>query len=400
MSIWNKILLVCIFLMAVVLFVLSARALQAHRIWSECYNKHVEAIAAAEQQAKDIVNGNQEAGQMGLRQAKLELYKLLIGRGRVWDNCRPINVEKGPDPTNPPHDRVLVTLQTATPDAVEAKSVLYAFEDKPASEGGSYMGQFTVEQVIGDKIAVRPSVRLSDSEYAHVQASQQAGTPWRLYELMPSDDHDVFANLTEEEKKAMFPNEETFGDKAYSTVDDYLYDGQIMMKKEADELGLHGMVVMVDEGGKPVRDEQGLYREVADGKGMFIRTLRDYEVFFDEQHRMRAMTVDRLRVVQRDLQFLKESLADAALEKQFREKEIDDLGRELKDKSAEREAVLALEGKLDAAIVAMKKAIADLIARNEAAMAQVGQIQIDAARIVNARAAGVVQSSGRQPVRP
>lgn len=405
MSIWNKILLGCIFVTALVLFVLSARALQAHRVWHESYNKHKEAIAAAEQEAKDLV-GNLEPGSTGLLRAKLELYELLIGRGRVWDNCQPVNVAKDQDPaTN--RERVLVTLQTKKP--VEADSVLYAFEDKPASEGGRYLGQFTVTQVGGDQIILRPSVRLSNSEFAQVQASQQAATPWRLYELMPTDDHKVLAKLTDEEKKAMFPNETTLGDdpevgKNYSTYEDYLFDGKIITKGEAEQKGLHGKVVMVDESEdpKPLRGEDGLYTEVEDtqAKGMFIRTLRDYEVLFDEEHRLRSTVIDRIRVAERDLQSLQQALDDSRLQRQARQKEIRDREQEKQKVLHERDSVVAHEAKLDAAIASMKRAIADLIARNEATIAQVGRIQADAARVINARTSGVVQTTQRQPAGP
>lgn len=401
MSIWNKILLGCIFVTALALFVLSARALQAHRVWHQSYNKHKEAIAAAEQEAKDLL-GTPERGSTRLLRAKIELYELLIGRGRVWDNCQPVNVAKDQDPaTN--RERVLVTLQTKKP--VEADSVLYAFEDKPASEGGRYLGQFTVTQVGGDQVILRPSVRLSDAEFAHVQASQQASTPWRLYELMPTDDHKVLAELTDEEKKVMFPNETTFGDdpegKDYSTYQDYLFDGKIITKGEAEQKGLHGKVVMVDESDPPkaIRGEDGLYTEVEDtqAKGMFIRTLRDYEVLFDEEHRLRSTVIDRIRVAERDLQYLQRALDDSRLQRQARQKEIRDREQEKQKVLHERDSVVAHEAKLDAAIASMKRAIADLIARNEATIAQVGRIQGDAARVINARTAGVAQTSQRQP---
>jgi hypothetical protein len=397
MSIWNKILLGCIFVTALVLFVLSARALQAHRVWHESYNKHKEAIAVAEQEAKDLL-GTPERGSTGLLRAKIELYELLIGRGRVWDNCQPVNVAKDQDPaTN--RERVLVTLQTGKP--VEADSVLYAFEDKPASEGGRYLGQFTVTQVGGDQIILRPSVRLSNSEFAQVQASQQASTPWRLYELMPTDDHKVLAKLTDEEKKAMFPGGDPEADKDYATYEDYLFDGKIITKGEAEQKGLHGKVVMVDESEdpKPIRGEDGLYTEVQDtqAKGMFIRTLRDYEVLFDEEHRLRSTVIDRIRVAERDLQYLQQALDDSRLQRQARQKEIRDREQEKQEVLHERDSVVAHEAKLDVAIASMKRAIADLIARNEATIAQVGRIQADAARVINARTAGVVQTTQRQP---
>ena len=403
MSIWNKILLGFIFVAALTLFILGARALQAHRVWRESYNAHEEAIAAAEQQAKDLV-GTLEPGSAGLLRAKLDLYKILIGRGRVWDNCEPVNVAKDQDPATK-QERVLVTLRTEKP--IEANSVLYAFEDKPASEGGAYLGQFTVTQVGGEQIIMRPSIRLSGPEFARVQGSQQAKTPWRLYELMPTDDHDVLAELTDAEKEAMFPSKTTSEDnpegaESYATYEDYQFDGKIITKEEAETKGLNGTVVMVDEADKPLRNEDGLYTEVEDAqaKGMFIRTLRDYEVLFDEEHRLRSLIVDRLLVADRDLKFLQQAMEDSRLQRQARQEEIRDLEQEKEKVLHERDSVVAHQATLDGAIASMKQAIADLIARNEATIAMVGRIQAEASRIINARTAGVVQASQRQPAGP
>ena len=392
MSIWNKILLGCIFFAALTLFILSARALQAHRVWRESYNKHKEAIVAAKQQVKDL-RGTLELGSTGLLRAKVDLYKILLGRGRVWDNCQPTKVDQDQDPVTK-QPRVLVTVQTSKP--IEADSVLYAFEDKPASEGGAYLGQFTVIQVGGNQVSLRPSVRLSDSELARVQKSQQDGTAWRLYELMPTDDLEVFADLTDDELKAMFPNETTFPDDPegkYSTYKDYLFHGKIITKEQAETEGLNGRVVMVDEADTPLRNEQGLYTDVEDAqaKGMFLRTLRDYEVLFDEEHRLRSLMIDRIRVAERDLKFLQQALDDSRLQKQARQKEIRDLEQERETVYRERDAVTEHEAKLESAIASMKQAIEDLIARNEAAIAQVGRIQTDAARVINNRTTGVVQ---------
>ncbi len=412
MSIWNKILLGCIAVTALVLLVLTARALQAHRVWRESYNKHVEAIAAEQQKADEILNGNPEAGQMGLREAKLELYKILIGRGRVWDNILPVKVEKGPDPESqitPPPERILITLQAELPDAIEANTVVYAFQYQPPaadeetklpSERGAYLGQFTVMQVGGNQIIVRPTVRLSDSELARVQAGQQNHVPWRLYELMPADNRDVLAKLTKEEKELLFPNDTTFGDAKYGTINDYLYDGQIITRQEAETMNLNGKVVLVDEAGNPVLTQDGLYTEVKDGKGMFIRTLRDYEVYFGEGHRIRSMVIDRILAARRDLQFLKESLADSVLQERATQKEIQDLQAKKATVSQQRDAVLQHEGKLDRAIDNMNRVIDELMVRNEAAVAQLAQVQTETSRIINNRTASVVQAPARQATAP
>ena len=422
MSIWNKILLVCIGIAAIVLFVLSARVLQAHRVWRDCYNKHKAAIAQTKQEAEKIVNGDKEAGEDGLRQVDLELYEVLIGRGRVWDNNIPLNVEKGPDPeadpaNGPAPERVLVTLQTARPNAIEADCVVYAFEFRAPAEGeeptlptdrGAYLGQFTVNQVSGNQIIVRPSVRLSDAEFDRVKQSQQNQTPWRLYELMPSDDRDILRALTDEQIRLLFPNERTFlkegeepteEDKQYATVGDYLYDGKIITKEQAKSENLHGVVVMVDEAGKPIKNEDGLYTEVQEGKGMFIRTLRDYETYFDEGHRIRATLIDRIRVAQRDRQFLEAAKADSFEQIQASESQRDKLEAKLAEVTRQRDIVLADEAKLDAAIASMKRVITSLIASNEATVAETASIQKQAAQAINARTASVVQNS-RQGAAP
>ncbi len=422
MSIWNKILLVCIGITAIVLFVLSACVLQAHRVWRESYNKHKEVIAQTQQEAEKILNGDKDAGEEGLRQVDLKLYKVLIGRGRVWDNNIPLNVEKGPDPEadptkGPVPERVLVTLQTAQPNAIEADCVVYAFEYRAPAEGeeptlpsdsGAYLGQFTVKQVSGNQIVVRPSVRLSDSEFARVQKSQQNQIPWRLCELMPSDTHEILAELTDEQKKLLFATKETFAeegeepseeDEKYVTVADYLYDGKIITKEQAKSENLHGLVVMVDEAGKPIKDENGLYKEVQDGKGLFIRTLRDYEAFFDEGHRIRATLIDRLRVAERDRQFLDAARDESLAQIQASEIERDDLKKEVAKVTRQRDFVLAHEAKLDAAIASMKRVITNLIASNEATVAETAAIQKEVAQAINARTASVVQNS-RQGTAP
>ena len=422
MSILNKILLVCIGITAIVLFVLSARVLQAHRVWRESYNKHKEAIAQTQQEAEKIVNGDKDASEDGLRQVDLKLYKVLIGRGRVWDNNIPLNVGKGPDPEadpakGPVPERVLVTLQTESPNAIEADCVVYAFEYRAPAEGeeatlptdrATYLGQFTVKQVSGNQIVVRPSVRLSSSEFARVQKSQQNQTPWRLYELMPSDNREILQALTDEQKKLLFPTLETFAeegqepskdDEKYITVGDYLYDGKIITKEQAKSENLHGVVVMVDEAGKPIKNEDGLYTEVQDGKGMFIRTLRDYETFFDEGHRIRATLIDRILVAKRDRQFLEAAKAESLAQIQANEVKRDKLKKKLAEVTRQRDIVRADEAKLDAAIASMKQVITDLIASNEATVAETATIQKEVAQAINARTASVVQNS-RQSTAP
>jgi len=390
MSIWNKILLGCIFVTATALFFLSSRALIVHQTWRQKYDETKSAIEEQELRAVALIEGDEST--MGLREARLELYKVLIGRGRVWQNCRPMNVQKDTHPTTKA-ERVQILVQSENPDSVESESVLYAFEEKSPADGGQYLGQFTVAGVSGNQVQLQPSRKLSDEEFARVQASQQAAAQdpdatWRLYELMPTDSHDVFAALSEDDLKTLFPE---------SCVAEYIHDGKMMLKSDAEQAGfngapLSGNVIMVDEAQQPVFDDQGIETLVEDGNGMFVRRLRDYEILFDEFHRLRAEAEARMKVAERDKQFMDDSKADARLQQAARQKEIQDLQQDLTGILKERDAVQGHEKSLDTAIASMKNAIAQLTARSEAMIAQVAQIQRNAAQIINNRTRGVVQT--------
>lgn len=385
MSIWNKILLGCIFVTALALFFFSARALQAHRVWRESYNAHEKAIAAEEQRAKQLLDGDSASGEIGLRQATFELFKLLVGRGRVVVNARPMEVTKDQDPATK-QDRIRIRVETETPNAVESQSVVHAFEEKPASEGGRYLGQFTVANVAGTQLELNPSVQLSPDELKRVQDSQQAGVTWRLYELMPADSHEIFAGLSDDELKSMLPE---------STVAEYIKDGQVMLKQDAEQMGLGGKVLLVDANGNVVRNQQGVETEVTDGKGKYTRRLRDYNTLFDEMRRLRSITQARIEIAKRDKQFLDESLAEARNQQQSRQQEIQDLQQDLTEVRRQRDAAQRYQAALAAAISTMEQAIATMMATNEATIAEIARIQSEAARIINAQTASVVQTAAQ-----
>lgn len=385
MSIWNKILLGCIFVTALALFVLSARALQAHRYWRDSYNAHEKAIAAEQQRAKQLLEGDASSGEMGLREASFELFKLLVGRGRVVTNARPMEVIQDQDPATK-QDRVRIRIETDAPNAVESQSVLHVFEEKPASEAGRYLGQFTVGNVAGNQLELNPSVQLSPAELKRVQDSQQAGTAWRLCELMPADSHEILAGLSDDEIKTMFPE---------SSAAEYSNDGGIMLKQEAEKLGLHGKVLAVDANGNIVRNEQGVETEVADGKGKYVRQLRDYKTLFDDLRRLRSNFQARIEIAKRDKQFLDDSLAEARNYQVSKQQEIQNRQQELTEVRREREAVQAYQAALQAAISTMQQTIADMMATNEATVAEIARIQSEAARIINARTASVAQAASQ-----
>ena len=97
----------------------------------------------------------------GIRQVRLDLYKLLVDRRRAWFNC-PARVNR--------LDRVegtaeiTVTIDKPAPHGIAEKTVLYAFEDADARQKGRYLGEFVVAKVADKQITLAPAVKLIPRE--------------------------------------------------------------------------------------------------------------------------------------------------------------------------------------------------------------------------------------------
>ena len=79
-----------IIVIAIVFFYFSAQVLKTHEYWRSSANKHEKKIADLEKKIQSLrygEKGNPE--QPGLMKMKSAVYKALLGRGRVWYNCRP-----------------------------------------------------------------------------------------------------------------------------------------------------------------------------------------------------------------------------------------------------------------------------------------------------------------------
>ena len=92
MSIWNKVLVWVIGVASVALFYMAARTLKTHQYWRELAQKYERKIEQVQQQNRVLLEGGGNAGgqsQLGIRQRRIELNKLLLDRHRVWFKCDP-----------------------------------------------------------------------------------------------------------------------------------------------------------------------------------------------------------------------------------------------------------------------------------------------------------------------
>ena len=375
MSLWNKILLGLIFVASLPYVYLAMRTLKTHQHWRESAQKHEKRLDDVTQENRELTRGagDGEDYRPGIQQLRLDLHKTLIDRGRVWRHCQPkVNAGTGQAAvTIPPPDPHDIPEEKIPPHGITDKMILYVFEqaDEEDEEEGEndaqprqYLGEFKVTGVANRLLQMEPSMKLDSREFQRLTASVG---PWVLYEIMPIDNHEVFADFEEDELKTVLPE---------STVMEYLKDGQSATVDDLATWDVRGKVV--DEKDQEV---QGA------AQGIYVRQLRDYEIFFKDYHLQETILVDEFESTTRDKQYVDVTLAATQTQLQFREKKKAQLNGELADRQRELGAVGAHRKALESKLDAVSSAITGLIGRNIATAAQIAKIQLEAARRIDQR---------------
>ena len=335
MNIWNKVFVGLIIVVSLVFFYFSAQVLKTHEYWRSSAKTHEGKIEKLEDEVVALRYGVKgDETQPGLMKRKSAVYKALIGRGRVWDNCKPQMVDAAVG-------AVRVTTDLPDPHGITDKTILAVFDAKenPFKAGGRYIGQFVVQQVDekNKQVGMVPSRTFTPEALKRLAASRG---PWTLCEIMPTDDHDVFAGLTPEQIEQIIPKD---------SIDEY----------------------------------------VKDGKDNFERQLRDYQFLFDTYDRQRSMLTEARNTAAANKGLMDAAVADAKVQVQFRQAEITALRKELAEMSRERDIVLAHQKSLEDAVAQRAKKIADLMEANRKLAAQIAKDQLEAVRKVDVRTASI-----------
>lgn len=378
MSIWNKVLIVLILLASGAFFYLAARALKTHQYWRQ-QALQTEKALEAERSSEDELTEQK-------RQLSLALHRQLLNRGRVWQRCapqpRPETVQTGE-----------VAVVTEFPNhQIKVQTVLWVFDEADVKDGGSYLGQFTVASIGGQDermLQLQPSMQISAPQRQQLQQSaSRNGASWALYEVMPVDTHEAFAELDEQQLKDLLPG---------SSLEDYLSDGQIMTAEEVKTQGMHGKVLAVDETGEivkgvvEVKNDDGIdvevevpmQQEIDKGKGKFVRQLRDYEELFLRYHLRWAKWVDEMQSATRSRDYVTAAKQDADRQFQYRQKERDQLAQDKKTYLSEKDMASAHRQALQQTLDTVQKAILATIQANQALAGEIARIQREATRIID-----------------
>ena len=330
MSIWNKILVGVIAVAALVFFYMAARTLKTHQHWHESALKHKDRI--------DELQKEFETTQVGNRQRRIELNKLLLDRGRVWSNCDP-NVRINEDDGSP---TVSVVIDSLGPNGIAKNTILYGFEKADAQDKGRYLGEFKVtgSDPAQKTVVLVPTLPLSLRQLDRLATAQR---PWSFYEILPRDNHDIFASLTDAEKEKLLPA---------ATRQEYLDDG----------------------------------------KNGYVRPLRDYQVLFSIQNLRRTLLADKVDFTTRDLKLVQDALNQALQQEKAVERDVADAKEEVQTLSRQRDVVAGYLKTLEQEYESVKAAVTRLIEENRAMAGQIAQQQLEAARRIDERTRAMAQS--------
>jgi hypothetical protein len=339
MSIWNKVLVGCIFFTSLAFFMMAARTVRTHEHWRQLAEKFQKRIAQVRLESRKLEKG--DADWMGMAKAHLESAKLATDLGRVWYNCTPKRADAQ-------SGQVSVSIEAPAPHGIADKTVLYVFEKADVQKGGRYLGEFKVVGVTATAVALEPTRRLSESQ---LQRLSQSKGPWVLFAKLPLDSHrdQAFADLKENDLKAMLPE---------GSVAEYIHDGQ------AAEAG--------DPDSRKVK---------VDGKDVYVRFLRDYGAMLESLSQHRSELVDQIESGKRDEQAAEDALTDAKSQQEFLQKQYASLVEEVAKYHGQREAVKIHWQQIQTALAQFQAKIADQITSNQGMAAEIAKIQFRARRI-------------------
>ncbi|MCE5303271.1 MAG: hypothetical protein LLF97_09210 [Planctomycetaceae bacterium] len=349
MSIWNKVLVGLIAVASVAFFYMAARTLKTHQHWCELAAKFEKKIAQVQEDNRRLAEGSPNSP--GIRQLRTELTKLLMDRRRAWFGC------EAKVTLNPQKATAEVLVKTSQPDphGIAANTIVYGFEKTAKEAPGRYLGEFKVTKSTpkSKQVVLAPTSQLSPRELNNLAGAKGS---WTLYEVMPRDGHDVFATLTDEEKKALLPA---------ASLPEFLKDG----KESAKD--------------KSAAQASG---------GKYLRMLRDYQVLLGAARLQRTLLLDKIAAVKYDNQLVTDALAKAQSQEKASRAELASAQKELQESVRQRDAVASYLKRLEGELTTVQTAVDELIKSNQAKAGQMAKLQLEAARRIDERTRAMARS--------
>ena len=194
--------------------VYAALVMKTRLAWEESYSKFDEAYQKQSKNVARVVNGDPAEPstlETSLSYYRNELARALVDRGRVWRGCTPagnadgtltMTMNLGAAPVAPldpaaPAPAVPAAPVAAKKHELKAQDVVFGFKELVSPEGLSipayYVGEFQVTAVTETTVTLRMTATFLRGP---VQANE-IDTPWMLYEVLPPDGHEPFADASQ-----------------------------------------------------------------------------------------------------------------------------------------------------------------------------------------------------------
>jgi len=361
MSIWNKVFLGLLIVVALVYFILAARALAARDYWGENIKLHEDALAALAKDEQLFEDGNpaetRPGYQEGLRRLREEVHRLAIGRGRVWRRSMPGRVDAA-------NGRAVVTTSLPAPHKDALQASVFVFEDPTAQTPAAYLGEFSVAGIAAQKVVVngqpvevwqwqlQPVRAMTEGELRRLQQSLQHKATWSLYELMPGESGDS-------------PSEAAVAAKAEQAA---------------------------PAGGAEEPKPKDASQPAKVGSPEWQETLTDYHVLFSEFYRQRALLNDLLRTTADDAQAVEDADTSARQQVELLQKDIASTKEELKAMQAERDLVAKHRAALEDKLAQVKDAVQKTDQANRAIASEIARLQLEAIRRIDERTSKIARA--------
>lgn len=302
---------------------------------------------------RDVLAAEADGPMRGTVELEHQLRMTSRMRGRVWRFAEKLSVDQqtgfvsvgfpvkpSSDPAEGDDEFAEAPAEPAGPPplGMEPDAIVYAFEQGPLQgfneQSGPrlYIGEFRVDSVEGRKATLEPLDQLELDDDATERLLSSDG-PWIVYESMPADDRDLFADMDEETLRRLLPA---------SSVEEYLRDRTLSTPADPPE-----RLEAIDADGYPVPPDDTEGKAVAT---RYRRQMRDYTLLLNDLEAQRAELVARTQAITADIDKLQAALKGAEAIRDYREAEIakwrTDLVAVERDRRAIEQHVSALESQL------------------------------------------------------
>ncbi|BBO36338.1 hypothetical protein [Lacipirellula parvula] len=304
------------------------------------------------------------------------LQDLARARGKVWRNATPTAIQQtgqvtvtiAPAQLAPAVDPDIADPSAEAPAAaapaapqghgLPVGAIVYAFENgapNPAApdQGAQYIGEFKVAQATENAVVLEPVQAITPFIGNRILKSIQTKKTWSLYELMPADNHALFAGLDEAALKALLPA---------STVNEYIRQGT-PAKPDDDEYHRAAFDAAAPEGNQIGPDDaKADPSKVVEWR--YDRPLRDYSYLFPDMMRERSVMEADIAELKQQIADLDAAQASAKKLEALRTKERTEVSADLKNMERDLAFIKNLRAKINSQIANGRAQIENLLKQN------------------------------------